>query len=324
MTPSTSGKLTSWPGSADVRVFLAGGTGVIGPVLIDRLQASGHTVIALTRSDAKAKQLAAAGCEVARGDALDPETLKRAAVEARPEVIINQLTSLPKSLMNPIQANSDGKLTNQLRVLGAPALAAAARETGAKLIAQSIAFAQKPGSGIRKEDDPLYLTAPASHRSVIKAIGILEEATLAAGGVVLRYGHFYGPGTYFAPDGAYAVMLHKRMLPIVGQGRGSFHMLHLDDAAEATIKAIGAPTGVYNVTDDVRVTAGDLLPWMAREIGAPLPLRVPPITFALGPLTILRYLIDEQPAVSNQKAKDTLGWLPKYPDWHDPLAELLR
>jgi len=307
-----------------VRVFLAGGTGVIGPVLIDRLQAAGHTVVALTRSDAKAKQLAAAGCEVARGDALDPDVLKRAAVEARPEVIINQLTSLPKSLMNPIEANNDGKLTNRLRVLGAPALAKAARETGAKLIAQSIAFAQKPGSGIRKEDDPLYLTAPAGHRTVVKAIGVLEEATISAGGVVLRYGHFYGPGTYFAPDGAYTVMLHKRMLPIVGQGRGSFHMLHLDDAAEATVKAITAPSGIYNVTDNVRVTAGDLLPWMAREIGALPPFRVPGITFALGPLTILRYLIDEQPAVSNQKAKDILGWLPKYPDWHEPLAELLR
>ncbi len=307
-----------------MRIFLAGATGVIGPPVVDRLLDRGHTVVALARSDVKAKELTATGCEVIRGDALDPEALKRAAVEARPDAIVNQLTSLPRSLINPIEANKNAKLTNQLRALGGPALAEAARETGAKLVAQSIAFVQKPGSGIRQEDDPLYLTAPASHRAVIKAIGVLEAATISAGGVVLRYGHFYGPRTYFAPDGAYPEMLHKRMLPVVGQGRGSFHMLHLDDAADATVKGLGAPSGIYNITDDVRVTAGDLLPWMAREIGAPVPIRVPPITFSLGPLTILRYLIDEQPAVSNQKAKDILGWTPKYSDWHEPLAEVLR
>lgn len=307
-----------------MRVFLAGATGVIGSPLVGRLQADGHTVVGLARSGAAADRLSQAGCEVARADALDPDALKRAAVEARPDVIINQLTSLPKSMLNPIEANKDGKLTNQLRVLGAPALAEAARDTGAQLIAQSIAFAQKPGSGIRKEADPLYLTAPAGHRTVVKAIGVLEDATISAGGVVLRYGHFYGPRTYFAPDGAYVEMLHKRMLPIVGQGRGSFHLLHLDDAVDATMKAIGAPTGIYNITDDVRVTAGDLLPWIAREIGAPKPVTVPGITFSIGPLTILRYLIDEQPAVSNAKAKDVLGWRPQHPDWHEPLAAALR
>lgn len=307
-----------------MRVFLAGATGAIGSPLVERLQVDGHTVVGLARSAPAADRLSQAGCEVARADALDPDALKRAAVEARPDVIINQLTSLPKSMLNPLEANKDGKLTNQLRVLGAPALADAARDTGAQLIAQSIAFAQKPGSGIRKEDDPLHLTAPAGHRTVVKAIGVLEDATVSAGGVVLRYGHFYGPRTYFAPDGAYVEMLHKRMLPIVGRGSGSFHLLHLDDAVDATMKAIGAPTGIYNVTDDVRVTAGDLLPWIAREIGAPKPVTVPRITFAVGPLTILRYLIDEQPAVSNAKAKDVLGWFPQHPDWHEPLAAALR
>lgn len=307
-----------------MRVFLAGASGVIGSPLIGRLLGQGATVVALARSGARARELESAGCEVARGDALDPDVLKRVAVESRPDVIINQLTNLPRSFVNPIEANKAAKLTNQLRVMAAPALAEAARDTGASLVAQSIAFAQKPGSGIRKEDDPLHLSAPAGQRSLIKAIGILETATLEAGGVVLRYGHFYGPGTYFAPDGGYPELLHKRMLPIVGQGRGLFHLLHLEDAADATVKAIDAPTGIYNVTDDNRITAGDLLPWMAREIGAPVPVKVPAITFALGPLTYLRYLIDEQPAVSNQKAKDVLGWRPRHPDWREPLAELLR
>lgn len=307
-----------------MRVFLAGATGVIGPPLIGRLQSAGHTVVGLARSDRAAQWLIGERCEVARADALDPDALRRATIEARPDVIINQLTSLPKSFLNPIEASKSAKLTNKLRVLAAPVLADAAKETGSRLIAQSIAFAQKPGSGIRKEDDALYLTAPAGHRSLVKALAILEAATVEVGGVVLRYGHLYGPGTYFAPDGGYPEMLHKRMLPVVGQGRGSFHLLDLDDAAVATVSAMDAPSGIYNITDDVRVTAGDLFRWMAREIGAPVPARVPPIAFSLGSLTYLRYLIDEQPAVSNQKAKDVLGWNARYPDWHEPLAELLR
>ncbi len=158
----------------------------------------------------------------------------------------------------------------------------------------------------------------------MKAIAILEDATLEVGGVVLRYGHLYGPGTYFAPDGGYSEMLRRRLLPIVGQGRGSFHLLHVDDAADATVRAIVAPSGIYNITDDERVTGGDLFRWMAKELGAPEPKRVPAVTFALGPLTYLRYLIDEQPAVSNQKAKEMLGWQPAHPGWKEPLAELLR
>lgn len=307
-----------------MRVFLAGGSGVIGPSLINRLQAGGRTVIALARSDASARELESVGCEIARADALDLDALRRVAVESRPEVIINQLTNLPKSFVNPLEANTAAKLTNQLRVLAAPVLADVAQETGAKLIAQSIAFAQVPGSGIRKEEDPLHLLAPAGQRSLVKAVAILEDATTNAGGVVLRYGHLYGPGTYFAADGGYSELLKKRLLPVVGQGRGSFHMLHLDDAADASVRAIVAPPGIYNITDDERVTAGDLLRWMARELGAPTPKRVPAVTFALGPLTYLRYLIDEQPAVSNQKAKDILGWRPAHPAWKEPLAELLR
>ncbi len=86
-----------------MRVFLAGGSGVIGPSLISRLQADGRTVIALARSDAAARELETAGCEVARADALDLDALRRVAVESRSEVIINQLTSLPKSFTNPVK-----------------------------------------------------------------------------------------------------------------------------------------------------------------------------------------------------------------------------
>src|SRR5260221_2997392 len=84
------------------------------------------------------------------------------------------------------------------------------------------------------------------------AIEDLESQTLAAsGGIVLRYGFFYGPGTAYNRDGQQIEMIRKRQMPIVGGGRGYFPFIHVDDAAEATVAAIehGAP-GVYNVVDD--------------------------------------------------------------------------
>lgn len=306
-----------------MRVFLAGATGVIGRGLVARLQTEGRTVVAAARTPAAASALEQRGCEAVVVDALDASALKRAAVEARPEIIINQLTKLPKDLTDLKASIQAGKDTNQLRALGGPALAEAAQDTGAQLIAQSIAFAQKPGSGIRKEEDPLYVNADGGHKLVVQAIALLEQATIDAGGVVLRYGAFYGPGTYFAPDGAYSEMLRRRLLPIVGAGRGSFNLLHVDDAIDATIRAIVAPSGIYNIVDDERVTAGDLFRFMAEKLGAPPPRRVPAFAFGLGPLAVLRYLIDEQPAVSNSKAKEILQWHPAHPGWKVPLAELL-
>lgn len=296
---------------------------MIGPALVDRLHVGGRSVVALARSDGSAKELEAAGCTVVRGDANDTDLLRRHIVESQAEVVVNQLTALPKSLLNPMDVDAATKQTNQLRALTGPVVASAAKEIGAKLIVQSVGFAQAPKSGILAEDEPLHVMAPGGHRKVVAAISMLEESALDADGVVLRYGHFYGPNTYFGPDGAYVEMLKKRLLPIIGKGRGSFHLLHVDDAVDATVKAIVAPSGIYNVNDDERVNGADLLNWLAEKVGAPAPKRVPGLAFSVGPLTTMRYLFDEQPSVSNQSAKDVLGWQPSHPSWREPLAELL-
>lgn len=306
-----------------MRIVVAGSTGVIGKSLLPRLRVDGRTVVAVTRSEAKAAALAADGYETVVVDAADGEALRKAVTAAAPEIIINQLTNLPRSLLNPRQAGAAAKRTNALRTGAGAALAEAASVTGARLIAQSIAFVLRPGPGVRTEDDPFYDDAPNAHAQVIEAVRRLEEATTSAGGTVLRYGAFYGPGTYFAPGEAYPTMLARRLLPVIGEGGGIWGLVHLDDAVDATIKAIVAPAGIYNVTDDDPVPAGELLPWMAERLGVKPPRRVPRAFFSSGPLTILRYLIDEQPAVSNDRAKEQLGWVPRHPSWRQPLADLL-
>jgi len=306
-----------------MRIVVAGASGVVGRTLLPQLRIGGRTVIALSRNRDRAAQMRQAGFETIVADALDGEALRDVVIGAKPEIIINQLTNLPRSLLNPRTASKAAARTNELRSVGGKALAEAASTTGAHLISQSIAFAQRPGEGVRVEDDPLYTDGPRAHAAVVAAVQTLEQATIEAGGTVLRYGAFYGPGTYFAPGEAYPNMLHRRLLPVIGQGRGVWGLLHLEDAADATIKAMVAPPGVYNVVDDDPVTTAELLPWMAEVLGTKAPRRLPRAFFALGPPTILRYLFDEQPSVSSERARNILGWAPAHPSWRGPLAELL-
>jgi len=236
------------------------------------------------------------GAEPVAGDALNSLSLQYAVRTFGPELVINQLTSLPRSLLSLRQGLRSAKLTNRLRSEAAPVLVEAAIANGAaRVITQSIAFAQVPGPGVRTESDPLYVDAPSSHGKVVRSVAAAEAATLssdAIDGVVLRYGAFYGPGSYFA--------------------------------AEATIAAIDAPAGVYNVCDGAPVAAAELIHWMAYALGAKHPRTLAARWFAVGPATILRYLINEQPRVSSEQARQTLRWSPRHDDWRDHLARVLR
>ncbi len=268
------------------------------------------------------------GAEPVEGDARNARSLRYAVKTYAPEVVINQLTSLPRSLLNIRAGLRSAKLTNRLRAEAAPVLVEAAAEFGAeRVITQSISFAQRPGSGIRTEEEPLYLDAPGAHGKVVAAVAAAEAATLGAtevAGVVLRYGALYGPGTYFAAGEAYPRMLERRLLPIIGEGRGVWALLHIDDAVAATVRSLVGPPGLYNICDDSPIAAQELIPWMAYALGAKQPRTLPRVWFGVGPATILRYLIDEQPAVSSARAREVLGWAPRYSDWRHDLARTLR
>ena len=158
------------------------------------------------------------------------------------------------------------------------------------------------------------------------SLATLESATLgddAVEGVVLRYGSFYGAGTYFAPGGLYASMIVRRLLPIPGDGGGLFGFVHIDDAVSATVAALHGPTGVFNVVDDVpaRARSGSHS-WPGcsaprRRAGSPKRWR------GVGAGKFVTYLMCDQPAVSNRRVRSELGWVPRYPDWHDGLRAAL-
>jgi nucleoside-diphosphate-sugar epimerase len=322
---STDPCRVAWTG---MRVFLAGGTGAVGKPLVAQLVAGGHEVTVFSRSEERVAALGSAGVKAAIGDALNPDTLIRAVQHAEPEVVINQLTNLAQTA-SPLALKRGFAQTSRLRREASSTLVRAARAAGARrVIAQSISFVYRPGPGVRIETDPLWTDAGGQVADIVEPITALEGATLGAEGlesVVLRYGAFYGPGTYYANDGAFSALIKKRRLPIAGQGRGLFGFVHIDDAARATLAALEGAAGVFNVVDDVPAASSEWIAFLAGQLGAKPPRRVPLAILRLGAGAYTAYLMDAQPAVSNHRARTELGWEPTYPNWHTGLpASLVR
>jgi 2-alkyl-3-oxoalkanoate reductase len=303
-----------------LRIFLAGATGAIGRRLVPMLLAAGHDVTGTTRSPERAEQLRASGAAAVVLDALDQRAVTDALAAAAPEAVIHQLTSIPQRI-NPRTIARDFAINDRLRSEGTRILVDAARDAGAtRILVQSIAFAYAPGpSGtIHDEADPQMGAedAPRPFRRSALALTELDRITLAAGGLVLRYGYFYGPGTALAPSGSTGEMLVKRRFPVVGGGGGVWSLVHIDDAARATVAALTAgASGAYNVVDDDPAPVSEWLPALARALRARPPQNVPawlarPLAGSYGIYTMTR-----AQGASNARAKSELGWTPDLPSW---------
>jgi nucleoside-diphosphate-sugar epimerase len=299
-----------------MRVFLAGATGAIGRPLVDRLLADGHEVVGTTRDPARADALRARGVEPVVVDAYDAEATRAAVVAARPEVVIHQLTSLPR---DPRQMAGAVAENARLRRETVPTYVEAARAAGARrIIAQSISFVTKPdGRPIHDETAPLYHGAPGQEVN-IEGVAALEDAVAAAGddldGLVMRYGFFYGPGTWYDRDGAMGTMIAKRRFPIVGSGEGRSSFVHVDDAVDATVRALEdrVPPGVYNITDDEPMRAKDWIPAAAEALGAKPPRRAPALVAGRLAGPVLVHYHTTLPGNSNAKARAAMpGWSPR-------------
>jgi nucleoside-diphosphate-sugar epimerase len=311
-----------------MRVFVAGASGAIGRPLVAKLIAAGHEVTGMTRSEERAEGVRAAGADAAVVDVFDLERLRAAVREARPDAIVHQLTALPDRL--DFRKKGVYEPTNRVRTEGTRNLLDAARGAGAKrIVCQSIAFAYRTdGARVKTEDDALMSDAPGGFGSGVRALHEMEALVLGAEdleGLVLRYGFFYGPGTYYADDGTTTSDVRRRRMPIVGKGTGVFSFVHVDDAADATVAAVerGAP-GVYNVADDEPVTMSDWLPVFAEAAGAKRPLRVPVwLARFVGGREVPTFALELRGA-SSEKAKRELGWQPAHPSWRTGFAESLR
>jgi len=302
-----------------VRVFVAGASGAIGRPLVPKLVAAGHEVTGMTRSEDKAERIRQAGARAAVLDVFDREGLTAAIVEAAPEVLVHELTSLPDRL--DFRKEDIYEPTNRVRTEGTRNLLDAAHAAGTRrVVAQSIAFAYRPeGTRVKTEDDPLMEEAPGPFGGAIRSLRemesmVLDDAELES--VVLRYGFFYGPGTYYGEDGTTTADVRRRRMPIVGKGTGLFSFIHVEDAADATVAAVerGEP-GVYNVTDDEPAPMREWLPVFAEAVGAKRPFRVPVWLARFVGGKEVPVFAEELRGATNDKAKRELGWEPAHPTW---------
>ncbi len=300
-----------------MRILLAGATGAIGRPLLTRLLADGHEVVATSRDAQRAAALTAQGAEGVVLDAFDTAAVHRVVAEANAEVVLHQLTALPENPAKGKNMQAGVAQTNRLRRETVPVFVDAARAAGARrIVVQSISFVVDPARGPETTVDetaPLYLSAPFPE--LIEAVRDMEAAVVGATGIdglALRYGFYYGPGTWYAKDGAMGDMIRKRRLPIVGNGEGRYSFIHIDDAVEATVQALtkGA-TGVYNVVDDEPVRLRDWLPVVAEAMDAKEPRRVPAFLGRLAAGPVVVYYATQLPGVSNAKMKAAFGVQPR-------------
>ena len=193
-----------------VRIFLAGATGVIGIRLLPRMLAEGHVIAAMTRTPGKTDGLREAGVTPVLCDIFDQRSLLAAVKDFHPDIIVHQVTDLP----DEIEKLADFLPGNdRVRSEGTRTLLAAAKAVSASgFLAQSIAWRTGPGTG--------------------PVLDAHEQGVISAGGTVLRYGLYYGPGTWFENE-----------LPPAPR-------VHVDDAAWRTIPFLAGPRGIFTIVDE--------------------------------------------------------------------------
>jgi nucleoside-diphosphate-sugar epimerase len=304
-----------------MKISVAGATGAIGKQLVPLLVDAGYEVAGTTTSAGKAGDLRALGAQPVVVDLLDAEAVGRAVSEAAPQVVVHEATALGAAGGNLRKFDEAFAHTNRLRTEGTDNLLAAARAVGVrKFVAQSYAgwpYARE-GAAVKDEDAPLDDNPVASSKETIAAIRYLEERVAAAGGIVLRYGGFYGPGTSLAAGAEMVEAVRKRMFPVVGNGAGMVSFIHIEDAARATLAAIerGSP-GIYNIVDDEPAPPSEWLPYLADAVGAKPPRHVPLLLGRLMAGAVLATMMTEGRGASNAKAKRELGWQLLYPSWRE-------
>jgi nucleoside-diphosphate-sugar epimerase len=295
-----------------MRVFVAGGTGVIGRSLVPHLVARGHQVTATTTSPAKLDLLARLGAEGVVMDGLDPASVGEAVATARPDTIVNEMTALSWAHAGKPSLRNPGRFfatTIRLRGEGTDNLLAAADATGVThVVAQSAAIFNGiyQGGWVKTEEDPMQEVEGT------KAVVHLEEAVTRAGGAVVRYGSLYGAGA----NEDQVKLVRRRFFPLIGGGTGYMSWVHVDDAATATVLAIEQKSsGVFNIVDDEPAPVSEWLPYLAECAGAKPPRRLPAWLARLVAGEMMVGMMTQGRGFSNAKAKRELGWQPRYPSW---------
>lgn len=299
-----------------MRILIAGSTGAIGQPLVDHLVYYGHEVYGLVRSEGNASLLASRGAKPLIADVMNGEEVTRAFTKADPQMVIDMLTSLPKEY-TPEAMRQAAERDALLRRDGGGHLLHAAEKHGCeRYIVQSSAFWYAPGTGLADEDCPFAFEAPFGAGARLYAE--LEHRVLQSKklqGVALRFGFFYGPRTWFHPDGNVAEQIRHQSFPLIGNGSGVWNFVHIEDAALAAANALYCPPGAYNIVNNNPTAMREWLPAFARYLHAPEPAQITEQEGLqqFGPDRV--YYALHLRGASNAKAKRQLNFQPRQLEW---------
>jgi nucleoside-diphosphate-sugar epimerase len=302
-----------------MKVLVAGATGAIGRQLVSALIAARHEVIGMSGTEQGAQNLREKGVEGVVANALDEKAVLTVIRRVRPDAVIEELTSLPKRY-TPEEMKATADRDRTVRLVGGGNVQNAAQAAGTKrYVVQSTGFFYGPGPGLAAERDALALNASPGIAASVQTYMKIEERVLGSRdlqGVALRYGFFYGLWTYHDPvNGSVSQQVREQAYPVIGSGKGVFSFVHVDDAASATVAALEAEPGVYNIVDDDPSEMNVWLPAFARFLGAPPPPHITEEEALQAAGADAVYYATRLRGASNAHAKRELGFAPRRLEW---------
>jgi nucleoside-diphosphate-sugar epimerase len=301
-----------------MKILVAGASGAIGQPLIDLLVQEGHDVHGITQSKEHALLIAGKGAKPLILNVLEREAVLSSMNSIKPDVVIDMLTHLPKDY-TPDSMRQAAELNAKIRKEGGANLQDAAEMNGVKrYIVQSSGFLYAPGTGLADESTPFAFEATPGIASGTRIYSEIERRVLESEkieGVSLRFGIFYGPGTWFYPHGSVAEQVHKKQFPVIGRGEGVWNFVHIEDAAKAVRSAIYSSPGVYNICSDHPSPLREWLPAFARYIHAEQPLWISEEEGLKERGADAVYYATKLRGASNLKAKHAFNFQPRNFEW---------
>jgi nucleoside-diphosphate-sugar epimerase len=286
--------------------------------LIRGLKQHGHTVFGLVRSAKSARKLTEMGAEALIGDAVDAASIRAAISRVRPGAVINELTSLPRHY-TPAEMKGAAERDSRVRGEGHVNLLAGMRDSGVRrYVLQSSGFWYAPGPGLADESSLLAVDASPGVAAGARTYGELESTAFRISEidcVAMRYGFFYGPGTWFTSAGDMGEQVRRQQVPVIGDGQGVASFVHIEDAASATVTALECAPGAYNIVDDHPSQQRVWLPAFARACGAPEPLQITEQEALATSGADSVYYATRLRGASNENARHELNFRPRPLEW---------
>lgn len=301
-----------------MKIFIAGATGAIGQPLVELLIQAGHQVYGTTHNQEKMEAISKKGANPVILDVMESKDVFNAIAEIEPDVVVDMLTRLPKEY-TPQAMQKAAEMDAKIRWEGGSHLQAAAEACGVKkYIAQSSGFWYAPGKGLADEKTPFAFEATPGISSGAFLYAKIEERVLRSKkieGTTLRFGFFYGPGTWFHPNGNVAEQILKQQFPMIGKGQGIWSFIHIEDAAKAIVLAIAGTPGIYNIINDHPAEMREWLPAFARYLKANQPSNLSEEEGEKQKGVDAVYYATKLRGASNAKAKRTLNFQPRPFEW---------